>query len=156
MKGLFLFLFSFLIGNLAICQTADKPFIDKTIPEIKYQMSHKYLYDLTYDTVTVDLGTYLKYDLIDLTKESIVQNRILFYIFYFTAEKCDGVKMGVFGEDAVVNFISKINETYKQVESNVWVNPQNQTAIRITKLPPVDGKDLDLFEIDLGILTVVK
>lgn len=151
----FLFILAFLISNWAFAQS-ETGIIGVSKDHIKSIMKSNNSYYLFRDTVSISTGVMLQYKLIDMMDSSILKKRILLYSFYFEKNICTGLRIMLFGEDAILKFIKKISETNNRIATNIWLDEKTSIGIRIVKMPPYNGKEIDVYQIDIGKIEFTK
>lgn len=144
-----LFILAFLISNWVFAQS-ETGIIGKSKSDVIYIMRSKPAYFLFRDTVSQNTGVLIQYELIEMSDSIILKNRIISFSYYFENNACTGVRIMMYGEDAILKFIEKIAETNKRIAPNIWLDEKTSIGIRVIKVPPYNGNEIDVFEIDIG------
>jgi hypothetical protein len=151
-------IFFFLISFSAISQAEMKTHIGKSKEEIRRLMQNNTSYVLQADTVHILAGEVLFYKLINYNDSTILNNRILNFMFFFEKGNCISIRFVLYGSDALSQLIERIDSGYRRVGVNVWIDSNVNVGIRIIQLDTFNyqNANIDLFQIDIASLEVFK
>lgn len=159
--GKLLTILFFLITSAAFAQQLPSEFnhlIGASKSDVKIYMANKEAYQLFADTVLLDMGETLWYDLKEVTDDSVIKNRILNFVFFFEKGYCNGVRFVILGSDKVIPLMESLDRTYRRIGVNLWVDEKVSIGVRIIQLPIYnpDGSNAGFFRIDMGTVDIFK
>lgn len=154
----FLFLLIVGIANAQEQPTSLKSLIGTSKLEVKNVMQRNPAYYLHTDTVLLDLGESLWYELSEITDESLLKNRVLNFVFFFKKDKCNGIRFIVFGSDRIIDLMSGLDKHYRRVGVNLWIDDTVNVGIRVIELPVIDAQQqkVNMYRVDIGTIDIFK
>jgi hypothetical protein len=150
-RSLILAILFFLISFSAQSQPEIKSLIGKSKEQVKAALNSQTLYTLRADSVHIQSGELLHYRLKDLSDSALLKHRILTLTFFFEKSRCDEIRMVLYGSDALVSLVDRLNRSYRRVGVNVWIDDEVKVGLRITQLPSIEyGEgEIELFQIEM-------
>jgi hypothetical protein len=133
--------------------------IGKSKLEICQFMTTNKAYFLAHDTVLIDKGEVISFQLKTDNDSTIIANNAVVITYVFTSGRCDGISMICYGSESLNELSKRFDKEFRRLGTNVWIDDTVSVGLRILVLPSYtsrQGIEIAMFRVDIGRINIFK